>query len=76
MVWQLLQVRHVHDTPLILVGKMWPELVDWTRKQLLTTQPPLANPEDVAIPRCVATADEAIALVREHHARWQRGPQT
>src|SRR5262249_47918671 len=23
MVWQLLQVRHVHDTPLILVGKMW-----------------------------------------------------
>src|SRR5499427_10202493 len=23
MVWQLLQVRHVHDTPLIVVGKMW-----------------------------------------------------
>jgi hypothetical protein len=29
MVWQLLQVRHVHDTPLILVGKMWADLVDW-----------------------------------------------
>jgi uncharacterized protein (TIGR00730 family) len=75
MVWQLLQVRHVQDTPLILVGKMWAELVDWAREHLLTTQPPLANPADVAIPRCVATADEAIALVREHHARWQRGPQ-
>src|SRR6516165_4892617 len=24
MVWQLLQVRHVQDAPLILVGKMWP----------------------------------------------------
>ena len=23
MVWQLLQVKHLHDTPLILVGKMW-----------------------------------------------------
>ena len=23
MIWQLLQVKHVHDTPLILVGKMW-----------------------------------------------------
>src|ERR1043166_196732 len=23
MIWQLLQVRHVHDVPLILVGKMW-----------------------------------------------------
>ena len=26
MIWQLLQVRHLHDTPLILVGKMWAEL--------------------------------------------------
>jgi uncharacterized protein (TIGR00730 family) len=75
MIWQLLQVRHVQDTPLILVGKMWAELVDWARKHLLTTQPPLANPEDIAIPRCVATADEAIALIREHHARWLRGSE-
>src|SRR5512134_1265154 len=29
MVWQLLQVRHVKDVPLILVGKMWSGLVDW-----------------------------------------------
>jgi uncharacterized protein (TIGR00730 family) len=70
MNWQLLQVRHVHDTPLILVGKMWADLVQWARTHLLTTQPPLASPEDVAIPCCVQTADEAIALLREHHARW------
>jgi uncharacterized protein (TIGR00730 family) len=72
MIWQLLQVKHVHDTPLILVGKMWADLVDWARKHLLTSQPPLANLEDMAIPRCVNTADEAIALLREHHARWLR----
>jgi uncharacterized protein (TIGR00730 family) len=72
MVWQLLQVKHVHDTPLILIGKMWADLVDWARTHLLTTQPPLASPEDVAIPRCVNTADEAIALIREHHTRWLR----
>jgi uncharacterized protein (TIGR00730 family) len=71
MIWQLLQVRHVHDTPLILVGKMWADLVEWAREHLLTSQPPLANPEDMAIPRCVNTADEAIALIREHHARWR-----
>jgi uncharacterized protein (TIGR00730 family) len=75
MIWQLLQVRHVRDTPLILVGKMWAGLVDWARAHLLTSQPPLANPEDMTIPRCVGTADEAIALIREHHARWQREPQ-
>src|SRR5262249_21672235 len=65
MVWQLLQVRHVHDTLLILVGKMWADLVDWARAHLLTAQQPLANPEDLTIPRCVNTADEAVALIRE-----------
>jgi uncharacterized protein (TIGR00730 family) len=70
MVWQLLQVKHLHDTPLILVGKLWAGLVDWARKHLLTTDPPLANPEDMTIPRCVNTADEAIALLRDHHSRW------
>ena len=69
MIWQLLQVKHV-DAPLILVGKMWADLVNWARAHLLTSQPPLANPEDLAIPRCVNTADEAIALIREHHGEW------
>ena len=73
MIWQLLQVRHVHNVPLILVGKMWADLVDWARTHLLTSQPPLANPEDMTIPRCVNTADEAVALIREHHGRWLRG---
>jgi uncharacterized protein (TIGR00730 family) len=72
MIWQLLQVRHVHDTPLILVGKMWAEIVNWAKTYLLGAQPPLANAEDMTIPRCVNTGDEAIALIREHHARWLR----
>jgi hypothetical protein len=32
----------------------------------------LANPEDLAIPRCVDTADEALALIRAHHGAWLR----
>jgi uncharacterized protein (TIGR00730 family) len=72
LVWQLLQVRHVHGTPLILVGRMWMEVVDWARKHMLTSQPPLANPEDMNIPVCVNTADEAIGLIRDHHAAWLR----
>jgi uncharacterized protein (TIGR00730 family) len=70
MIWQLLQVRHVHDTPLLLVGQMWAELVDWGRKHLLNPQLPLAGADDLAIPQCLATADEAIAVIREHHAKW------
>ena len=73
LVWQLLQVKHVQDAPLILVGKMWAELVDWARKNLLGPELSLASPEDLTIPRCVDTADEAIALIREHHAKWLNG---
>jgi len=72
MVWQLLQVRHVHGTPLILVGKMWEGLVLWAKEQLLCTNPPLANIEDLEIPVCVPTADDAIALVQKHHVDWSR----
>lgn len=75
MVWQLLQVKHVENAPLILVGTMWPGLVDWARTQLLSTQPPLANAEDLAIPRCVNTAEEAIAQIGEEHAKWLQAKQ-
>jgi uncharacterized protein (TIGR00730 family) len=72
MIWQLLQVRHVRDTPLLLVGKMWAELVDWGRKHLLNPQLPLAGAADLAIPQCLNTADEAIAVIRAHHEKWRR----
>jgi uncharacterized protein (TIGR00730 family) len=71
MIWQLVQVHHLQGTPLILVGRMWPGLVDWARSAMLSFDPPLANAEDMDIPRCVASADEAIALIRDHYAKWQ-----
>jgi len=70
MIWQLLQVRHLHDTPLIFAGKMWQGLVDWATQWMLRPGFELANPEDMQVPRCVEGADEAIAIIREHHARW------
>jgi predicted Rossmann-fold nucleotide-binding protein len=70
MIWQLLQVNHLRGTPLVLVGKMWPGLVDWARSSMLSTEPPLANAKDLEIPVCVASADEAIAIVREHRKGW------
>jgi predicted Rossmann-fold nucleotide-binding protein len=72
MIWQLLQVKHLIDTPLILVGRMWPGLIEWARDAMLGTDAEMASPADMTIPRCVANADEAIALLREHHAAWRR----
>jgi uncharacterized protein (TIGR00730 family) len=71
MIWQLLQVKHLESAPLILVGKMWPSLIEWTRTTMLAEKPPLASAADLAIPRCVANADAAIAVLRECHASWR-----
>src|SRR4030095_4361436 len=64
MIWQLLQVRHLQETPLILVGPTWPALIAWAREGVLAFAPPLADAEDLAIPRCVASADEALAIIQ------------
>jgi hypothetical protein len=50
---------------------MWPGLVEWARGAMLAADPPLAGAADLAIPHCVATADEAIALLRHHHEIWR-----
>jgi len=72
MIWQLLQVRKLNRTPLILVGRMWADFVSWGRQYLLRPEFPLANPEDLAIPHCVDTADQAIALIKPRHQEWLR----
>lgn len=66
MIWQLLQVRHLEQTPLILVGKLWPGLIEWVRDTMLSFETPLINAEDVDIPICVNNADEAIEIIRRH----------
>lgn len=70
MIWQLLQVRHLYGTPLILVGSMWKDLVAWAGKHIAATDPPMADPQDIEIPTCVETIEEAIELIRAHRATW------
>lgn len=72
MIWQLLQVHHLNNTPLILVGEMWPGLVEWAKSSMLTTDPPLANAEDMAIPQCVPNGEAAVTLIRKHRAQWRK----
>lgn len=70
LVWQLLQVRKLYNTPLILVGKMWPDLVAWGRRYMLMEGSELASDVDFTIPHCVATIEETVALIRENRAAW------
>jgi uncharacterized protein (TIGR00730 family) len=72
MIWQLLQVRHA-DVPLILVGKMWRGLIDWTHTAMLDPRLALASSADLQIPQIVDTADDAIAIVAKLHGQWRAG---
>jgi hypothetical protein len=72
MVWQLLQVRKLHDTPLILAGRMYAGLVDWCKAAMLRPDCPLASPVDLDIPVCVDDGPSILRIIREHHAAWQR----
>lgn len=72
LIWQLLQVNHLKDTPLLLVGTMWPGLVNWARIAMLSYDPPLAGVDDFSIPQCVASADQAITVIREHMQTWKQ----
>src|SRR5262249_44491336 len=68
MVWQLLQVRKLENTPLILAGTMYADLVAWCRTYMLRPEFPLASPGDMTIPVCVDDGPAILRIIREHHA--------
>ncbi|BAZ42834.1 hypothetical protein NIES4101_88040 [Calothrix sp. NIES-4101] len=73
MIWQLLQVRKLYDKPLIMVGEMWSELVDWAELYMINTEHQLASPDDMKIPYCVKNFAEATTILRKYHAQWLQG---
>jgi hypothetical protein len=72
MIWQLLQVRKLHRTPLILIGEMWADLIKWGRQFLLRPEFELISPEDLEIPQCVNSQAEAIGIIRKRYEEWAR----
>lgn len=72
MVWQLLQVKHLVDIPLVMVGPMWRELVAWACRYMVDGVTGLASREDMELPTCVDSSAEAVALIAERYERWHR----
>ena len=70
LAWQLLQVRKLYNTPLILVGQMWRELVEWGRHSMLKPGSELAGAIDFDIPHCVDTIEETVNLIRQNRELW------
>ena len=71
LVWQLAQVGHLEHRPLIFVGDMWRDLVEWGRESWVEGERQLADPPDVEIPVCVDTVDEAVEVIERNLAWWE-----
>src|SRR5437660_11333288 len=61
MVWQLLQVKHMSEHPLILVGTMWGGLIEWIDRTMV--QKGLCSPQDLGIVSVVGSSKEAIPII-------------
>lgn len=70
MIWQLLQVRQLQNVPLIMVGEMWADFVDWADRFMIQSETPLASAEDMQIPTCVDRVETAIEIIRNSRQDW------
>jgi len=61
--WQLTQVKHICPIPIILVGDMWRELVDWVKKWQVDSG--LVSPEDLDNIFVVKNNNEAIKIIEK-----------
>jgi uncharacterized protein (TIGR00730 family) len=73
MVWQLLQVKHVTEHPLILVGTMWTGLIDWIKGTMVERG--LVGLGDLDAVSIVASSDEAIPIIRASYERFKQEKQ-
>lgn len=71
MIWQLLQVRRLYNTPLLLLGDMWPDLVAWARTYMVERNL-FADPLHVDIPQCTGSVEQAISIIGERYRKWQQ----
>jgi len=62
--------RILIDTLFGFAGSMWRGLVEWASAQMLRPGFELAGPQDMRISTCVEDANQAMAVIRAHHARW------
>ena len=74
MVWQLLQVKHVSQHPLILVGTMWNGLLQWIEESMIPEG--LVSPLDMKMVSVVASSEEALPIIRASYERFQQEKQS
>ncbi len=68
-VWQLIQVKHVYQMPIILIGEQWEALLDWIIKYPLRSK--LLNKEDLNVIHVVKNNEEAMDIIKKTYAAYR-----
>ena len=71
--WQLIQVKHIHPIPIILVGKMWKRLIQWIKKYPLKTG--LINAKELECLHVVKDNREAMKIIMQTHEKFLEGKE-
>lgn len=70
LIWQLLQVKHMNEHPLILVGKMWNGLIEWMQETMVDHN--LVSPADMTLVTVVGSSDGAMPIIRDAYERFKK----
>ena len=69
--WQLVQVKHICNIPIILMGEMWASLLDWIKKYPLKNG--LLKKIDVDRLILAKDAEDAIKIIKKFHEGFKKG---
>jgi len=68
--WQLVQVKHICNIPIILLGDMWEGLVSWLDKNPIKRG--FIGPEELTL-FMAKTPEEAIKMIERAHKEYKKG---
>jgi len=63
--WQLIQVKHICNIPIILLGEQWKHLIEWMNKWMLKNK--YINKDDLNYVFLARNSDEAMEIINKTH---------
>ena len=67
--WQLTQVKHICQIPIIMVGEMWTELINWTKKYPVAKE--LISKSDLDNVHVAKNNEEALKMVLKAYDKFK-----
>lgn len=67
--WQLMQVKMIHNIPIILLGEMWSDFAKWMSKHLLENR--LIEQKDIDLLFLVNNNEDAMILIKKAYEKFK-----